>query len=396
MLFLVTEKKVITKPDGVESHLFRRARDRLVLGPPDVALGVRQLNSNTERSCHCLRLEHVVLTDGSSAVATLSPVKAAVSTRYGAPEVVRITDIDKPTAGNNGLLVRIHATTVNRTDCGYRAAKPFIVRFFSGLIRPKARVLGTEFSGVVEAMGGAVTSFKVGDRVFGYNEGSFGTHAEYLAIPEDGWVVTMPANTTFEEVAPGTEGSHYALSFIRKAKIGSGQEVLVNGGTGAIGSAAVQIIKSLGATVTAVCGTENVELVRRLGADRVIDYTQDDFTKDPRTYDAVLDAVGKSSFGRCRRLLKPGGIYVSSDLGPLAQNPFLALITPLFRGKRVMFPIPTQDREVLLFLKELIETGRFKPVIDRRYPLDQIVEAYRYVETGQKIGNVVITVVQDA
>ncbi len=300
--------------------------------------------------------------------------------------------MERPTVEDNEVLVKVHATTVNRTDCGFRAAKPFIVRFFSGLVRPRMTVLGNEFAGEVEAVGSGVTSFAVGDRVFGYNEGSFGAHAEYMAIPEDGLLATMPANVTYEEAAPSTEGSHYALSFIRTAKIQSGQDVLVNGATGAIGSAAVQLLKSLGADVTATCDAVNVELVRGLGADRVIDYTAEDFTKDEQTYDVVLDAVGKSSFGRCKRLLKPGGIYLSSDLGPLSQNPILALITPLFGGKKVMFPIPKQDQAMVTYFKELIESGDFKPVIDRRYPLDQIVEAYRYVETGQKIGNVVISV----
>ena len=319
-------------------------------------------------------------------------MRAAVHTRYGPPDVVRISDVDKPTAKDNEVLVKVHATTVNRTDCGYRAAKPFFIRLVSGLTRPRATILGNEFAGVVEAIGSSVTSFEVGDKVFGYNEGPFGAHAEYLVISEDGSLATMPANVTFEEAAPGTEGSHYALSSIRSAKIRSGHNVLVNGATGGIGSAAVQLLKSLGATVTAVCDTANVELVRGLGADRVIDRTVEDFTKDDQTYDVVLDAVGKSTFGRCKPLLKPGGIYFSSELGPMAQNPFLALVTPLFRGKRVRFPIPREDQEMIRYLKSLIESGEFKPVIDRRYPLDQIVEAYKYVETGQKIGNVVITV----
>jgi NADPH:quinone reductase-like Zn-dependent oxidoreductase len=319
-------------------------------------------------------------------------MKAAVHTRYGLPDVVRISEVEKPTAKDNEVLVKVHATTVNRTDCGFRAAKPFFVRFFTGLIRPRVTVLGTEFAGAVEALGSGVRSFEVGDRVFGFNGSRFGAHAEYMAIPQDGFLATMPANVTYEEAAASTEGSHYALSFIRKAKIGSGQDVLVNGATGAIGSAAVQLLKRLGAEVTAVCDTENVELVRGLGADRVIDYTAEDFTKDEQSYDVVLDAVGKSSFGRCKRLLKPRGIYLSSDLGALSQNPVLALVTPLFGGKRVMFPIPRDDQEMARYFKGLIESGEFKPVIDRRYRLDQIVEAYRYVETGQKIGNVVITV----
>ena len=278
-------------------------------------------------------------------------------------------EVDAPTAKDNELLVRVHAATVNRTDSGYRAAKPFIIRFFSGLIRPRATVLGNEFAGEVESVGSDVTSFRTGDRVFGYIEGRFGAHAECLRIPEGGSVATMPAGSTFEQAAPSTEGSHYALANIRAAKIGSGQDVLVNGATGAIGSAAVQLVKSLGANVTAVCSSENVALVKRLGADRVIDYTAEDFTKDEQSYDVVFDAVGKSSFGRCKRLLKPGGIYLSTELGPFPTNPILALTTRLFGTKKVMFPIPKHDQEMVSYIKGLIETGEFRPLIDRRYPL---------------------------
>jgi NADPH:quinone reductase-like Zn-dependent oxidoreductase len=326
-------------------------------------------------------------------------MRAAVHTSYGPPDVVRIAEVDKPTPKNNQVLVKVHATTVNRTDSGFRAGRPPIVRLFTGLIRPKVTVLGNEFAGEIEAVGLDVTSFLVGDRVFGYSglqHGSrFGAHAEYLAMPEDGSLATMPANLTYEQAAPSTEGAHYALTMIRTAKIQRGHDVLVYGATGAIGSAAVQLLKSLGAQVTAVCDTEHLELVRGLGADRVIDYTAEDFTEDEQRYDVVLDAVGKSSFFRCRRLLKPGGIYLSSDGGPLNQNLVLVLITPLFGvfgGKKVLFRVPRDDQEMVRYFKELIESGAFKPLIDRRYRLDQIVEAYRYVETGQKIGNVVISV----
>jgi NADPH:quinone reductase-like Zn-dependent oxidoreductase len=325
-------------------------------------------------------------------------VKAAVCTRYGPPEVVRITEVDKPEASENELLVKVDATTVNRTDCGYRAAKPFILRFFTGLRRPKPsrRVLGTEFAGVVEAVGSSVISFAVGDKVFGYVEGPFGAHAEYVTTREDASVTTIPPNSTVEEAAASTEGSHYALANIRAAKIGSGQDVLVNGGTGAIGSAAIQLLKNLGAHVTAVCSTENVALVERLGADRIIDYRAADFTKDDQTYDVVFDAAGKSSFGRCKRLLKPKGVYLSTELGPFPQNPILALITPLFGGKKVLFTIPKHDQKIVTHIKGLLESGAFKPLIDRRYPLDEIVDAYRYAETGQKLGNVVISVADGA
>jgi NADPH:quinone reductase-like Zn-dependent oxidoreductase len=326
-------------------------------------------------------------------------MRAAVHTSYGPPEVVRIAEVDKPTLKDNQVLVKVHATTVNRTDCGFRAGKPFIVRLFTGLSRPKVTVLGNEFAGAVEAVGAGVTSLAVGDRVFGYSglqHGSrFGAHAEYLAISEHGSLATIPANLSYEQAAPSTEGAHYALTMLRTAKIQQGQDVLVYGATGAIGSAAVQLLKSLGAQVTAVCATEHVELVRGLGADRVIDFTVEDFTRDAQRYEVVLDAVGKSSFFRCRRLLKPGGSYLSSDGGPLNQNLVLVLIAPLVGvvgGRKVLFRVPRDDQEMVRQFKELLETGAFKPVIDRRYRLDQIVEAYRYVETGQKIGNVVISV----
>jgi NADPH:quinone reductase-like Zn-dependent oxidoreductase len=321
-------------------------------------------------------------------------MRAAVSTAYGPPEVVRVAEVPKPAASDHQVLVKVHATTVNRTDCGLRAARPFIVRLFVGLRRPRFTVLGTEFAGEVEAVGAGVTSFAVGDRVFGFSGSRFGAHAEYLAVPEDGWLATVPADLGYEQVAPSTEGAQYALTLIRTARIRRGQDVLVNGATGAIGSAAVQLLRHLGATVTATCDTDHLELVRRLGADRVIDYTAEDFTRDARTYDVVLDAVGKSSFRRCRRLLRPGGLYLSSDLGPLSQNPVLALLTPLFGGRKVRFPNPMRQDQaaVMRTVRELLSSGEFRPLIDRRYRLDQIVEAYTYVETGRKIGSVVIDV----
>lgn len=319
-------------------------------------------------------------------------MRAAVQERYGPPEVVRVADVAKPVAGAGEVLVKVHATTVNRTDCAYRAARPFFMRFLVGLTRPRVATFGTEYAGEVEAVGDGVTAFQVGDRVFGYNEGRFGAHAEYLAVPADAPIATMPAGATYAEAAPGTEGAHYARSLIRAAKVGPGHDVLVYGATGAIGSAAVQLVKSLGATVTAVCATPHVELVRGLGADRVVDYTAEDFTRDDRSYDVVIDAVGKSTFGRCRRLLKPRGTYLSTELGPWAQNPLLALVTPVLRGRKVLFPVPKQDAAMVRELADLIGAGTFTPLVDRRYPLAQIAEAYRYVETGQKVGSVVITV----
>jgi NADPH:quinone reductase-like Zn-dependent oxidoreductase len=320
-------------------------------------------------------------------------MKAAVRTRYGPPEIVRVGEVPKPEPGAGDLLVHVHATTVNRTDRGYRAGKPFLIRFFSGLARPKVEVLGTEFAGVVEAVGGGVTSFAPGDRVFGYNERTFGAHAEYMTIAERGSVASIPGDLTFAQAAPSLEGSHYALANLRAAGVGAGTELLVYGATGAIGSAAVQLAKSVGARVTAVCAGTHAALVESLGADRVVDYTTEDFTAGGATYDVVFDAVGKTSFARCKRLLRPNGVFLATDFGPFPWNPLLALTTRWFGRRRVLFPLPKDDQEVVAYLRDRIAAGAFRAAIDRTYPLDDIVEAYRYVDTGQKVGNVVISVV---
>lgn len=318
-------------------------------------------------------------------------MRAIINTEYGPPEVVKLMEVDKPVPKDNEVLIKVYATTVNRTDCGFRSAEYFIVRFFSGLFRPKNRTLGNEFAGEIEAIGKDVTSFNIGDKVFGYSDTKFGAHAEYMTMAENEAITTMPSNLTYQEAAPITEGGHYALCDIRAAKIKSGQNILIYGATGAIGSAAVQLVKYFGAKVTAVCDTKNVELVKSLGADVVVDYTKQDFTKIRQTFDVVFDAVGKSSFAQCKQLLNKRGIYMSTELGKNSENIFLALTTPIFGGKKVLFPIPKISKEDVIFLKELVETDKYKPVIDRRYTLEQIVEAYKFVETGQKTGNVVIT-----
>ncbi|RIV23330.1 NAD(P)-dependent alcohol dehydrogenase [Fibrisoma montanum] len=319
-------------------------------------------------------------------------MKAAIYTQYGPPEVVNIQDVDKPIPTDNDVLIRVHATTVNRTDCGFRSANYFVSRFWSGLLKPKFHILGCEFAGEVEAVGKHVTTFKAGDRVFGYNDARFGGHAEYTVMAEQDAIATIPGSLTYEEAAPITEGGHYALCDIRAARAQPGHTVLVYGATGAIGSAAVQLLKHLGATVTAVCATSCVDLVKSLGADQVIDYTRQDYTHSGQTYDFVFDAVGKSSFGQARRVLKKTGVYISTELGKTGENVFLALTAPLSSGPKVLFPLPTITKDDVLFLKKLVDSGEFRPVIDRRYPLDQVVEAYRYVETGQKIGNVVLSI----
>ena len=237
--------------------------------------------------------------------------------------------------------------------------------------------------------------FKIVTPVFGFSGINFGAHAESMTMAEQGMLTIMPANMTYEEVAPSTEGAHYALNNIRKAKVRNGQKVLIYGASGAIGTAAVQLAKYYGAKVTAVCNTQNVEIVKYLGADKVIDYTKQDFTKSGQDYNFVFDAVGKSSFGVCKKLLKPGGIYCSTDLGFLYQNPILTLSTSIFGSRKVIFPIPKDSKEDILFFKELIEAGKYRPIIDRCYPLEMISEAYKYVDRGQKTGNVVIPVGHD-
>ena len=317
-------------------------------------------------------------------------MRAVVHDKYGDPDVLRLEDVERPVPKEDEVLVRIHATTVNRTDCGARAAEPFISRFFTGLRRPKRRILGTELAGEVEAVGAAVTEFEVGDRVFGMRTGA---HAEFVCVRKDRALAHKPADMSFEEAAAVCDGAIIALACLRKADLRKGRGILVYGASGSIGTAAVQLAKYFDADVTAVCNTKNLELVSSLGADRAIDYTQEDFTKNGENYDVVFDAVGKHSFRRCRGSLKPGGIYIETDLGFLWHVPLLALLSRRIGNKRVTLPIPKYTKKNVLFLKNLIEAGCYRAIIDRSYPLEQVVEATRYVETGQKAGNVVLTVV---
>lgn len=321
-------------------------------------------------------------------------MKAIVYTKYGSPDVLQIKEVDKPTPKDNEVLIRVRATTVNRTDSATIRAIPFLARLWTGLFKPSRQTPGTEFAGVVEAAGKSTASLKVGDKVFGFDDRGLSSHAQYITINEDK-AVTMPENMSYEQAAASFEGAHYAYNFINKVDFEKGQHVLVNGATGAIGSAAVQLLKYFDINVTAVCGTKNIELVKSLGAHKVIDYTKDDFTKDEQKYNFVFDTVGKSSFFKCLYLLQPGGAYISSDLGYMSQNIFLPLITsiikPLIGNKKTVAPFPSDIRNSLLLIKRLIEEGRFNSVIDRKYSFEQIVDAYKYVEKGQKIGNVVIT-----
>ncbi len=318
-------------------------------------------------------------------------MRAVVHDRYGPPTVLRLEDVERPTPARDEVLVRVHATTVNRTDTGFRSAEFFVARFFTGLLRPRRKILGSEFAGEVAAVGADVTTFAVGDRVFGVNARG-GAHAEFISVPESAALAHMPADTTFAEAAAVCDGATLALWVLRRTRVDQGQKILVYGASGSIGTAAVQLANYFGADVTAVCNTKNVELVRSLGAETVIDYTADDFTTTGETYDLVFDAVGKLSFGRCRDSLKPGGTYAVTDLGTLWQNPLLVLWTSRVGEKKVLVPLPRHTKEDVLFLKELMEAGSYRAVVDRSYPLEDVVEAATYVETGQKTGNVVLTV----
>ena len=321
-------------------------------------------------------------------------MKALVYTKYGSADVLQLKEVEKPIPRDTEVQIKVHATTVNRTDCATIKAKPFFARVVTGLFKPKKQTPGTEFAGIVEAVGENVSSLKVGDKVFGFDDQGAMSHAQYTVMPEDK-VITMPDGISYEQAAASMEGAHYAYNFINKVNLKKADKVLVNGATGAIGSAAVQLLKYFDVEVTAVCGTKNIELVKSIGADRVIDYEKEDFTNDNEKYNFVFDTVGKSSFFKCRHLLKPGGVYISSDLGYMSQNLFLPLITslvkPMIGNKKTVFPIPVNIRESLLLVKKIIEQGKFKAVMDRTYPLVQIIDAYKYVEQGEKLGNVVIT-----
>jgi NADPH:quinone reductase-like Zn-dependent oxidoreductase len=318
-------------------------------------------------------------------------MRAIVHDRYGPPEVQRLEEVGRPVPKDDEVLIRIHATTVNRTDCHIRRADPFFWRFFSGLSRPRQRILGSELAGEVEAVGASVSEFAVGDHVFGIS-GRFGTHAEFICLPESARITHKPTGASFEEAAAVCDGGLNALGFMKRATLREGQRILIYGASGAIGTAAVQLARHFGADVTAVCNTKNLELMSALGADHVIDYTREDFTKNGETYDVIVDAVGMHSFRRCRRSLKPGGIYIETDLGFLWHVPLLAVITRWVGDKRVTLPTPKYTKSDLVFLKQLVEAGDYRAVIDRSYPLEDVVEATRYVETMQKTGNVVLTV----
>ncbi len=322
-------------------------------------------------------------------------MKAVVYTKYGPPDVLQLKEVEKPTPTDNEVLVKIHATSVHISDMRLRSftIPPLVrlpFRISVGFRGPRKEILGSELAGEIESVGKDVKRFKEGDQVFGDTGAGLGAYAEYVCLPEKGTLATKPAGMTYEEAAAGPASTLAALYYLRRGGIQSGQKVLINGASGALGTAAVQLAKHFGAEVTGVCSTVNLEMVKSIGADKVIDYTKEDFTKNGQTYDVILDAVGKSSFSRCKGSLKKKGIYLLSvpTLAILLQM----LWTSMIGSKKAILGVPKSSTEDLIFLKELIEAGKIKPVIDRRYPLEQIAEAHRYVDTGRKKGNVVITV----
>ena len=330
-------------------------------------------------------------------------MKAMVYTQYGSPEVLQLKEIEKPAPKDNEILIRIHATSVNIGDLWARNFKaitpskftmplPFWLpaRMYFGWNKPKINILGNEFAGEIESTGRDVKRFKKGDPVFGYRGQNMGANAEYLCVPENGLVAIKPANMTFEEAAASSYGALTALNLLRKANIQSGQKILINGASGGIGAAAVQLATYYGAEVTGVCGTPRMEFVKSLGADHVIDYTREDFTKNHQTYDLIFDILGKGSFSRYKNSLTKNGIYLLASFK--MKQLFQMLWTSITGGRKVICALSFENPADLLFIKELIETGKMKTIIDRRYPLEQIAEAHRYIETGHKKGNVVITV----
>jgi NADPH:quinone reductase-like Zn-dependent oxidoreductase len=320
-------------------------------------------------------------------------MRAAVHTSYGPPDVVSIGEMPKPIPKENEVLVKVHATTVNRTDCGFRLGKPYAVRLFAGLTKPKWTVWGNEFAGIVEEIGSDVTSFRIGDQVFGIDQKHFGAHAEYKCIHENSPVTLKPSNLSFEESVAILEGPWLALNYLKRINIGKQHSILVNGASGSIGSSGIQLAKHFGARITAVTDTKSLNLARSLGADEVIDYTKENFTRINKKFDFIFDAVGKSSFGQCKKILDPNGIYFSTELGPGWENIYMAIWSSMFGKQKVIFPIPKESKEEIIFFKTLAEAGELRPVIDRDYPLEMIVEAYQYVETGKKTGTVVINMI---
>lgn len=319
-------------------------------------------------------------------------MKAVIRYNYGNPDNILIEEMPKPKPKPKEVLIKVKATTVNRTDCGVISGEPYIFRFFVGWPKPRTPILGTDFAGLVEEVGSQVSGFKVGDKVWGFNDNGIPSQAEYMVYKEDGNILKIPDGFGFAEAVASAEAAHYAINFLKPLKLQKDSKVLVNGATGGIGSAMVQILLAKGLEVVATANTKNMDLIQGLGVSRVIDYEKEDFTKLNETFDVVFDSVGKSSFGKCKGILKENGKYLSSELGPGSENLYLPLKTKIKGGKRVIFPLPTDIKGSMTTIKELMEKGKFRPVIDRSYPMEKAAEAYRYVASGQKTGNVILDI----
>jgi len=319
-------------------------------------------------------------------------MKAVRYDSYGSPDVLKVVEVDAPTPAADEILVRVHAAAVSRGDCAFRSGRPLFARILTGVLRPKRHTVGQDFAGVVEAVGADVTEFAVGDRVFGglafFGHGS-GTQAELVCVPESAPVAHIPDGLDFVEAAALGDGPFNSMNGLRPARTMRGRRILIYGGSGSIGTAGIQLAKHYGLHITAVTDAKHIHLVRSLGADAVIDRAQEDFRKRGERYDLIFDAVGKLTFGHCRRALVPGGIYLPTD--GLA-NALWWLATKRFGSRKVFFEIPRYNKQLALDIKQLVEDGEYRPIIDRTYPLDEVVEASRYVETGQKTGNVVLTI----
>jgi len=317
-------------------------------------------------------------------------MKAPIRRNYCSPAQLKIEEIEEPIPKDNEVLVRVYTTTVNRTDCANLTAKPFIMRFVLGLFKPRKFIVGTDFAGEVISVGKNINSVSIGDKVFGFNDTGSESQSEYLTTTEDN-IFPIPENIDFKNAAASLEGAHYAYSFIHKVKIKSGQSILINGATGGIGSALLQFVRQYDVKIAATCNTKNIELIKTLGADHIIDYTKEDFTDKGGKYDFIFDTVGKSTFGKCKSLLTKKGVYISSETGPYNQN----VIYPIFNSissKKVIFPIPYNKKETIPYIISHLEKGNFKPVIDREYKFEDISKAYQYVITGEKTGNVIINI----
>ena len=320
-------------------------------------------------------------------------MRAFIYKKYGGPEVLELEEVDRPTPSENEVLIKVHATTVNRTDCANLRGKPLVMHLVVGFLKPKKQIGGTEFSGVVEAVGNKVQNFEVGDKVFGFDDQVLSSYAEYLTISEDDAIAKIPSNISFQQAATSIEGAHYAYSGLSKLDIKSSDKILVNGGSGGIGSATIQLLKQYNPDITATTETKNLDLVQQLGCAKVIDFTTTDFTKEKGVlYDYIFDAVGKSSFNACKPILKPNGIYNSSELGKRGANLWYAFSTRFSNGQKVIFPFPGPIKDSLQYISKLLKAGKYKPVIDRVYPFEEIPEAFEYVEKGMKTGNVVVEI----